>query len=77
MPFLKQSRDWARCERCGTRFNLAEGGVCRSCNRILCEKDLYGTWLQRLRRYVGARATCVDCRGARASVASRGEPPAP
>ncbi len=62
MPFLKQSHDWVRCERCRVRFNLAEGGVCRSCNRILCDAHLYGGWLQRLRRYVGARATCVDCR---------------
>jgi hypothetical protein len=64
MPFLRQSRDWAACERCRRRFNLIEGGVCRSCGRILCDDHLYGSWIQRLRRYVGAAATCVECRAA-------------
>jgi hypothetical protein len=57
------------CDSCRTRFDPIEGGVCPTCERLLCNRHLYGSWLRRFRGYFGVRTVCVDC------VAGRGPAP--
>ncbi len=63
MSLFRQPQFPGTCERCGNRFDPAAGGVCPSCNKILCGEHLYGgSMVQRLRGLFGARVTCASCR---------------
>ena len=53
------------CDACGRRFDIVKGGVCEECRRILCARDLHGSFFQRLRADLGGRAVCVECRRSR------------
>jgi hypothetical protein len=59
--FLKASVR-TECDVCDYRFDPLHGGVCDSCNRILCIDHLHGSWLRRLRVDLGAKNICVECR---------------
>jgi hypothetical protein len=61
MQLFRPSSYLAQCERCGVRFDPVKGGVCPSCNRILCGTHMYGSWLRRLRSQLGAKLVCAAC----------------
>lgn len=50
------------CDTCGVRFEPGAGGVCATCQRILCPQHLHGSWVRRMMVDVGAPAICVECR---------------
>ncbi|MHB0949738.1 MAG: hypothetical protein ACYC4J_11855 [Gemmatimonadaceae bacterium] len=50
------------CDACGRRFDIVKGGVCERCRRILCARDLHGSFVQRLLADLRGRAICVACR---------------
>lgn len=49
------------CDECRARFEDTQGGQCPRCERLLCDRHLYGSWLRRLRSHFGLRTTCVEC----------------
>jgi hypothetical protein len=51
------------CDACGARVDLIKGGVCEQCRRILCAAHLHGSAMRRLLCDLGARPTCLKCRG--------------
>jgi hypothetical protein len=57
------------CDSCRTRFDPIQGGVCPTCERLLCNRHLYGSWVRRLRGYFGMKTVCPEC------VAGRGPAP--
>ena len=50
-----------RCDECGGQFAPADGGLCATCQRMLCWRHLYG-WFGGWRRFMGREAVCVHCR---------------
>lgn len=62
LPILHRSFLSIDCDACGTRFAPSTGGVCASCQRILCFRHLHGTKWRRVLTELGARPLCVDCR---------------
>jgi hypothetical protein len=63
VPIFTRSRIRTECDVCDYRFDLAHGGICSNCQRILCMKHLHGSWLRRLWVDIGGREVCVACRG--------------
>jgi len=49
------------CDQCRERFDPIQGGVCPRCERLLCNRHLYGSWVRRLRGYLGLRTVCPEC----------------
>ena len=67
MQVFRPSSYLAQCERCGARFDPVQGGVCPSCNRILCGTHMYGSWFRRLRAQLGGKTMCVECEARKSS----------
>lgn len=44
------------CYKCGDTFELAEGGVCSSCNNLFCRSHLASS-----AKKGQQRNTCLDC----------------
>ncbi len=59
---FQKTQAQTQCDSCRVSFDLNHGGVCASCQRILCHEHLHGSWFRRLRVDLGARDVCVACR---------------
>jgi hypothetical protein len=57
------------CDACHEGFDPIQGGVCPVCERLLCNRHLYGSFVRRLRGYIGLKTVCAEC------VAGRGPSP--
>jgi hypothetical protein len=62
---FRSSQITTDCDQCGGRVDMLKGGVCERCRRILCYRDLHGSWTRRLIADLGAGTTCVRCRAER------------
>jgi hypothetical protein len=62
VPIFRKSIFKTECDECRKPFQIASGGVCKSCRRILCDRHLHGSILRRVSIALGADAICVDCR---------------
>ena len=60
--FFRSSQISTDCDQCGGRVDLLKGGVCSLCRKILCYRDLHGSWLRRLLTDLGTPVVCVQCR---------------
>jgi hypothetical protein len=64
--YLRRTDLGTECDACGRRLDLMTGGVCTSCERILCSAHLHGSWLMRMVHEFRREVRCVDCRAGRA-----------
>lgn len=62
MPVFIRSIFRFDCEECGRQFTAGRGGVCVSCRRKLCFRDLHGNVFRHLLVYFGVHSQCVACR---------------
>jgi len=61
--FFRESIITTQCDRCRRVLSLSRMGVCSECREVLCDDDLHGSLVQKLRvSLFGARAVCVRCR---------------
>ena len=52
MPIFRPSAFKWQCDKCGVFFGAGKGGVCRQCNRALCDSHLYGSFFEKLKASV-------------------------
>jgi hypothetical protein len=65
MQLFRQSIITTQCDRCRRVLSLSRMGVCAECREVLCDADLHGSLVQRLRvSLFGVRAVCTRCRAA-------------
>jgi hypothetical protein len=62
VKMLRPSSMMATCDECRARFDPVHGGVCSRCNRLLCGQHIYGSFLRRIRSWIGGPLVCTICR---------------
>jgi len=66
MPLIfRESIITTQCDRCRRVLSLSRMGVCAECREVLCDADLHGSLVQKLRvNLFGVHPVCVRCRAA-------------